>query len=377
MADLSTAKQAMGKVADIQGKVGSAKEKIGVAKDAANAVNAKLNPAKNTANAAAPSPAQTDSKKADVAAIKNSMREPFEKNISSKFYVQFILSSIDPNKPSTSVLAYLPEEISLDIQARYATPFGEGLLPMDSFVTKAVRTFGVSGISREMSLKVWEGTDGITVSLPLTFTPMDNLMGTRKNSDSILPQILDLVSMCAPSKKKEDFFLNPPGPVVTFDTKKIVSVYEKVKTLALDTIMGDGNSNTNDSEVKTVETETPENGAIAAINSIKSKIAEFSKDVGEAIFAFESKISVYIGDFLYFDNVVIDSVSQQYSTIFNDAGEPIYANVNVQFTTMFSPTIQDIYDIFKKKMAEKNPPQEQGESEPVQEAPKEDNTTKS
>lgn len=271
----------------------------------------------------------------------------------SKHLVQFIMASDNASKPSTTVVAFLPEEISLDIQSRYATPFGEGLLPMDSFVTKAMRTFGISGVSREMSLKVWEGTDGITVSLPLTFTVMDMHAG-RKFSTNIVDQILELVAMCAPSKKSGNIFLDPPGPTVVFNTDKVVDVMYTKDSLVTSNESGEqAAQTTNDSETQTVEVEKPTSGTSKAMKVVtegKEKLVRLVQSITESILAFDTKVSVYLGDFLYFDNVVIDSVSQQYSTIFDKKGQPLYATVNVQFTTMFAPTIEDIREIFKRNL---------------------------
>ena len=57
-------------------------------------------------------------------------------------------------------------------------------------------------------------------------------------------------------------------------------------------------------------------------------------------------ISVRIGRFLRFNNVIIKNVSQVYDTMFDYQGLPIRAAVTVNFETFFTPLADDIDTIY-------------------------------
>ena len=55
---------------------------------------------------------------------------------------------------------------------------------------------------------------------------------------------------------------------------------------------------------------------------------------------------MYIGNFLYFDKVVMENVGAAYDMQLDENGKPMRATVNVTFSTLFDTTIQDLNSIY-------------------------------
>ena len=57
----------------------------------------------------------------------NAAGASFAKDSNHSYQVHIVSATNDLTKPITSITAFLPEEISLDITANYTAPFGEGM----------------------------------------------------------------------------------------------------------------------------------------------------------------------------------------------------------------------------------------------------------
>ncbi len=285
----------------------------------------------------------------------------FRESLQHKYQIHIASITSNVENPVISVTGFLPEDISIDISAEYTPAFGEGLFdPSAGLVQKAVRLAGFSGISQEMSVKIWESTQGINISIPITFVAGEIIGGKPVNN--IMDPIMDLMSLCTPSKTKGDWFLTPPGPTVVADfamigrvlkdsaalsasfasevveeipvVGSVVTALKAAATGAVDVV-----NKTTGVDLSTYNLE----GVTKQVDDLKKSWAglDFSQ-----VLRFNSKISVFIGDFLHFDNVVVNSVSQNYQMILDEVGNPMQATVTFNFTTMLSPTIQDLRKIF-------------------------------
>lgn len=280
----------------------------------------------------------------------------------------FIVNNFRESDP-VWVSAWLPEQVSLDISATYQRAFGEGLLSGGGFVNNSIKAFGFSGVSREMSFKVWESTQGITMQIPIIFALDD----TRPPGDSdrdIHAAILKLQKLVAPSQTsaangKKNLFLSPPGATYRFKKSDAESTSTATQT-------GDSANNalvTPQNNVDTAQTENTDsdnaftnlyqgliNGVTGAAESIANgtaiadtltRVAQKLQSIIDNELELLTWTSVYIGNFLYFKEVVIDSVSTAYDMRLDANGRPIRATVNVQFTTLFDVTVQDLNAIYK------------------------------
>lgn len=308
-----------------------------------------------------------DTKKDVQTGANASSVDNFRADSAHRYQIFFHSTTSNVENPVVTVVGFLPEEISVDIQANYTAAFGEGLLdPSAGIVQKGLRLAGISGISQEMSVKIWESTEGINLSIPITFVAGE-IVGGRQITNVIDP-IMDLMSLCTPSKNKGDIFLTPPGPHLATDfnaAKQVVRdigafgaslVVEGVSTAA--SVAGDigeglpvvgpmitaGKALFGGATPEvTVVSETV--GVDLSTETVTKNLNDLGTSISNLI-NFDSTIIVSVGDFLYFDNVVINSVSQNYSMILDEIGNPMQATVNVSFTTMLSPTIQDLRKIF-------------------------------
>lgn len=274
----------------------------------------------------------------------------FAKDSNHQYQIHIVSTSKNPGNPVVAVTAFLPEEISLDIQANYTAPFGEGMFDTSGgILNKVVRASGISGITQEMSVKIWESTEGINISIPITFIAGETIGGV--DQDNILEPIMKLLSFCTPSKDKGNVFLTPPGPTISADFGQLLQgVSDAVKVAFnknLDGVSQDDTKKLQSQTVSVTDKTIGEDLSTANVTGAGSRLIAASKELADKVIRYDSRIAVWIGDFLYFDNVVVNAVSQNYKMILDDNGRPMQATVQLTFTTMLSPTIQDLARIFK------------------------------
>lgn len=285
----------------------------------------------------------------------------FRADLQHKYQIHVASVTSNVENPVVSVTGFLPEDISVDISSDYTPAFGEGLFdPNAGLVQKAVRLSGFSGISQEMSVKIWESTQGINLSVPITFIAGEIIGGRPINN--IIDPVMDLMSLCTPSKNKGDWFLTPPGPKVVADFAALGKVLKDTAALSASvalegasampgtgTAVDAGRAIANKS-IDVVSKTTGVDLSTFSLEGVNKQVNDLQSSWNQMdfknILRFDSKISIYIGDFLYFDNVVVNSVSQNYSMILDEMGNPMRVTVTLNFTTMLSPTIQDLRKIF-------------------------------
>lgn len=242
----------------------------------------------------------------------------------------------DPKDGESAVrkfVAFLPEEVSMDLSSVFATPFADASSFRDNgFVSKTIRGLGVSGLTKEMSLKVWESSEGLTISVPVILIAGEEIAGT--NYPAIRPQILNLLKMCVP-REKGSIFLDPPGPIID---PNVTDIWQSAKDAAATVLGANLKVQINDAGSPSAPAETNPDG-------LRERIADAKQGMAKALTQVKNKIDVKIGNFLHFDNVVVNSVSQTYETLFDIHGAPIKCMVNLSFTTFFTPTVEDMEKI--------------------------------
>ena len=259
--------------------------------------------------------------------------------------------------PVTSVRAYLPEKISLNVDAGYAMPGGDsGFFNSNNAADKIAHTIGFSGLVKEMSMKVWTTTSGIGISLPLVFVAGETLNGN--NGDLITP-ILQLFGLNTPSQGFANSLI-PPGPTVSL-TKSLAQNLTNVGSAItgfVDNLTGQTRTPPAQPSngTNTVAPAKGNVGTTLGTQPVPTTLQQFnaaaqnSQGSGDMV-AFDNQISIYIGNFLYFPNVVITGVNPDFDMVLDANGIPIQATVSVSFETMFSPTIEDLYKIFYRNIA--------------------------
>ena len=203
---------------------------------------------------------------------------------------------------------YVPETFQLSIQSRYGQPFGQGVATTGSVGT-AMKVLGHTTLtSQSMTMQVWEGSEPLELSFEFEF------LAESDPYIEVIKPIKDLLKLVMPTTG--DFgLLKPPGPQIEWinSAKDLLS--------GVSAMIGAG----------------------VTKESFQEKIGGSLKT---AVDGAKGKISIFVGNFLAFDNVVIESVNQTYHSMFDDKGQPLRATVAITFKTFMVPTADDIELIF-------------------------------
>jgi hypothetical protein len=238
---------------------------------------------------------------------------------------------IPGEQPAIEVRGHLPETISIDTQSDYDTPFAEGLIPHRR-IQLVAQLAGWSPTVQAMTAHFWKGSSPIDIQLPLTLI-------AEKSGDEITQQILRLKVMQMPSVSPGTGFLRAPGPKLKLNldvAKRMLST----TTAAVSQTAGVLTNGAIGSQVHAEQADSDRMFAIA-----QQFGTDFAKSAQQLI-EVEGKISIRIGKFLHFSDVVIRGVSDEYNVIIGPDGLPQRCTVTVQATTRLTPTVADLPEIY-------------------------------
>lgn len=183
------------------------------------------------------------------------------------------------------VEAFVPETFQLAVNSAFGQPFGQGL--NNSTLGTMSKMFGVALTSQSMTAQIWEGSQPIEITLEL------ELVAESNPKEEVLDPIKKLFAMTMPSRGGLGGLLEPPGP--------------KYKDIMIWKAFG-----------------------------------------GKGPGGVTKQITIRIGTFLLFDNVVIESVNTTFYSMMHESGIPLRAVVAVTFKTFFVQLSDDIPNIFIK-----------------------------
>lgn len=183
------------------------------------------------------------------------------------------------------VEAYVPETFQLSVNSAFGQPFGQGL--NNSTIGTLSKIWGVALTSQSMTAQIWEGTQPIEITLEL------ELVAESSPKNEVLEPIKKLLAMTMPSRGAAGSLLEPPGP--------------KYKDIMIWKAFG-----------------------------------------GKGPGGINKQITIRIGTFLLFDNVVIESVNTTFYSMMHESGIPLRAVVAVTFKTFFIQLSDDLPNIFLK-----------------------------
>lgn len=272
-------------------------------------------------------------------------------------YRLWVVNNYSPESKAkaTIVKAWIPEQISLDVSATYSALFGSGFLSDDNAFNLAARSTGFTGLTQEMSYKIWTSSQGITMTIPVIFTMDDTQLesdgtlatgsrGVGFSDYDIMTSILELQKLCLPSKVSESWFLEPPGSVLR-SSSLLSATYATLRTTAVE-LTNDALGTTAGTALSSLLPEASTSKADQGAQSVQGPNSDASPSEFTTKKLVDSWTSVYIGDFLYFDMVVMENVGAAYDMQLNERGKPIRATVNITFSTLFDATIQDLNSIY-------------------------------
>lgn len=285
---------------------------------------------------ASPSGAQAQAGKLSSSATPNNVGKPseFESKVVSKAY----LFNIKQSDTTVNVTAYLPEQFSVDLSARYTTPLADAAGLSNSPTGLFLKATGNSGMFKQATVKIWDSSDGITMQLPFIFVQGEVINGVPTDINDI---VLALMSLASPSDGGLAGSLKAPGP--TFLNLDAVNTEISKLGASLSKFLGFSSSGENQAaEPASTDQNTSQNKESALDTAIKK-------------IAFKNRIQVSIGEFLFFDSVVVENVSVTYDTqmVSDSTGRnpprPMKAMVNLTFSTHMTPSIEDIQKIFLRE----------------------------
>ncbi|QRE00341.1 hypothetical protein [Burkholderia phage BCSR5] len=255
---------------------------------------------------------------------------------------QVLIQSNNPAEGQQSIVvrAPMPESFVFDTSSNYEAPFAQGLFS-NNMLRLATAAIGLRTAVQAMTAQLWQGTNDTELGLELEFqTETDPLMDIRK-------PILDLNKLIVPLTDSATGLLKSPGPqldssfanaasILTDASTQIASEATQVKDQlekAGEKVKG---ASLNDSSRSTADGKGQSNALKNGLGTAaywKSKV--------------KNQVSIQIGNYMFFDSVVITNVQQTYVSNLDPITKyPHHVKVSVRFKPLFMITQADLDTIF-------------------------------
>ena len=248
------------------------------------------------------------------------------------------LVTIHRAEPELTIQAPLPDSFMFDSSAQYEAPFAQGWVPAD-FIRNALGAFGRRTTSQVLSLQIWQGNQDTDLGLDLEFQAETDPIR------EVLQPIASLLTLTTPIADSLAGLMKAPGPHL--DLEKIISLLkvkgtekmsETEKAVAAGTAAGFRQASVFDAANSTADgnnQSTPDqsNDASAAPTDLVKQ-------------ALKGIISIRIGNYMFFDCVVITDVQQTFTNQLDARGIPWHAKVSIRFRPAFTITQGDLNRIF-------------------------------
>lgn len=269
----------------------------------------------------------------------------------------YIVTIIQNSNPAIVVEAPIPDSFAFDVGATYEQMLPQGFTN-NKVVNTAAALTGTRLAVQALTAQLWAGNTDSELSMELEFhTETDPVQDVRT-------PIVNLLKLTMPTIDTKSGFLGSPGPQIDFS--KAGTVFsDAVNSVASDaggllgglasgiastvsaaagSYLGFGTApkpaSLQDSNAQ------PSDGNNDAI----SKSLQQNPNLGTAKYwntMIKNKISISIGNYLYFDSVVITRVSQTFASNFDaQTGLPHNVRVAVAFKPLFMLAQEDLDTLF-------------------------------
>lgn len=239
-----------------------------------------------------------------------------------------------------TVNAPMPETFAFDTEASYETALPQGFTN-NPFIKLAGMLTGTRLAVQALTAQLWQGNSAAQLSMELEFhTETDPVADVRT-------PVTNLLMMSMPSTSTSTGLLTSPGP--SWDLSALTNLYNlanaasqaqtnsttitanQLGTNAIPATMTNSNTSTaNGASTSTASSQSPSLGTSAYW---KSQV--------------KNPIAIQLGNYLYFDSIVITQVQQTFSSNFDSiTGLPHYVKVQVSFKPLFMLTQQDLPTLF-------------------------------
>lgn len=262
-----------------------------------------------------------------------------------------------------SVEAPIPETFAMDLGSTYEQALPQGFSG-NSAINLTAKLFGARLSVQALSAQLWSGNNEMDLAIDLEFhTENDPVADVRT-------PILNLMKLTTPSVSTSTGMLSSPGPSLDFSAianalgygagqgvniAKSVSAGAQNPGSITNAIGGFVNQAVN--SVKqgyqaatggVVMTDTNQQLPDGS-NAVQQAVGQ-NPSLGSAAYwktQIKNQISIRIGNYLYFDSIVITRVSNTFMSNFDaQTGLPHNVRVNVQFKPLFMVVASDLDQIF-------------------------------
>lgn len=252
----------------------------------------------------------------------------------SDYMVLIQTSNMADGTSPISVAAPLPESFMFDSTSNYEAPFAQGLFS-NNMLRLASAAMGFKTATQALTVQLWQGSSETDLGLELDFqTESDPLVDVRD-------PILNLLRLTTPIADPNTGLLKSPGPHLDDELLQIgqdikndaEGIFQKAVAAAGSVAKVAGLNNTSTSVNGSGSTTQAKSQSVMTTQYWKQRI--------------KNQISIQIGNYMFFDSVVITNVQQTYtSNIDKLTGWPHHARVAVRFRPLFMVTAQDLDTIF-------------------------------
>lgn len=250
------------------------------------------------------------------------------------YMVRIVMSETTSSKtPAVIVHAPMPAEFMFDSTSTYQAPFAQGLFGNGALASLA-RVGGLALTSQALTAQIWQGSNETQLGVELEFqAESDPLTEVRD-------PILALLKLATPSMAPGSGMLLSPGPQLNLELAGQIASEAasqlKQTVIGAVSIFTDPSNSTTDGSSK--PTTAIKNGGLGQGKAWKDKI--------------RNVITIQIGNYAYFDSVVITDVQKTYTSQIDPiSGWPMHARVSVKFKPLFLLLQDDLDDIFGPRKA--------------------------
>jgi hypothetical protein len=252
------------------------------------------------------------------------------------------------SNPAIVIEAPIPDSFAFDVGATYEQMLPQGFTDNKILNTAAALT-GTRLAVQALTAQLWAGNTDSELSMELEFhTETDPYYDVRT-------PIVNLLKLTMPTIDTKSGFLGSPGPQIDF--AKAGTIFSDAASS-----LGSGLGNIIGEAASVVENifsgTTPSPSSITDSNSqvvngnnnAVAKTLQQNPNLGTAKYwntMIKNKISISIGNYLYFDSVVITRVSQTFASNFDaQTGLPHNVRVAVAFKPLFMLAQEDLDTLF-------------------------------
>lgn len=262
--------------------------------------------------------------------------------------VKQVVDPTKPNEPGPCVIAPLSDSLSYDSSSEYSQPYAQGLFggggssstSMASRVASiggkilkgAAPLMGIRLTAQALTAQIWQGSSESDLTLDIDFA-------AESDPDLEVRQpLLTLLKMATASVDAATGMLKSPGPNLDLRDAGKIAIGGALTTR--DAVVGVGQrTGVINGENANLNGKSMSNSPPAKVGGLGG--AQFWKSV------VRNQISIQIGNYAFFDSVVILNVQKTYAHQLDAlTGLPMYAKASIRFKPMFLVTQTDLDEIF-------------------------------